>query len=590
MWYSNTNNRCNMCCCAGIWHNNKKKEDIYMKKTLVALLLVSTLLMSCFCNVSATTKDEFLVICQSLERDVVVATDIAGKLTVGGTYADLVRGRKDAEATFMAEIDMADVKKVVEKVVKNAETALTDADELAAFMALPVEGSFTFSAEWTGVTPPADIETGALKGFKFDDSATSDVFEEGPTRILERENLVSAVIDIKEDVTVADILNLPAKITLEIGGFSIVSDGEMKGQISGFTKIKNGLTESYDVTYKFIDESNTEDTSKIKPVEIDLRTGSGTGAGGSSTTSFVTITYDMGDGTIHKKDSVVEGKKIELTEVPEKEGYAFAGWYSDAELTNKITSIVADKNITVYAAWTEAGTPGGEIAHPVPGQLNGDEHFAYLQGYPDGTIRPLDNISRAEVATIFFRLLKAEVRQENMTTANEFEDVSEDAWYNTAVSTMAKMGIINGRSESTFAPEENITRAEFAAICARFDEANEKAENIFTDIDGHWATDYILEAVAYNWINGYEDNTFRPDNFITRAETATLVNRVLVRIPEDTSCLLENMKVWPDNTVDAWYYIAIQEATNSHTYGRIDAVNEKWSELAENTDWTVYEQ
>ena len=364
----------------------------------------------------------------------------------------------------------------------------------------------------------------------------------------------------------------------------------MDATIKGTTTIAPESLEPYTVNYVFKDENNKDSSVQIKPVKIDLgEKPSNTGKGGSaSTTTFYTLKYETNGGTEYAAESQREGKKVELTKVPEKEGFVFAGWYSDAELTNKITSIEMTGDKTVYAAWTDE--EGGEVAHPVPDVLNGEEHFAYLNGYPDGTIRPTANVTRAEVATIFFRLLKAEVREENLATTNNFVDVSEDAWYNTAVSTMAKLGVVAGRTPDTFAPDEYITRAEFATICARFDDADEKCENCgFADIAAHWAEDYILEAVAYKWINGYEDNTFRPDNFITRAEAATLINRVLVRLPEDVSCLLDGMKTWPDNSESEWYYIAVQEATDSHTYGRVDAVNEKWNTLEENFDWTVYE-
>ncbi len=551
-----------------------------MKRSLMAVLLVVTLVMSCVCSVGAATmtKDAFFESCKTLEREVVVPVDIAG-MKDGGSYGDKIIARADDDASFKATIVMENVKDIVDTTVGLANANL-EGDELDAFMALPVEGEFEITATWTGVTAPDDVLNRIPAGFV----GLGDIFEVTETEKT-ADNSVRAKIEVKDGIVVTNLADLPMTISLEVDGFTVIDDGEMNATISGTTKIVNGLTDSYDVTYNFKDSTN-KDPNAIKPVVIDVRTSSS--GGGAATTTYYTVTFDYGDGETDTQ-SVVEGKVFELTKVPEKEGYAFDGWYSDAELTNKITSIVVNGDVSVYAGWTPIGE-GGEVAHPVPDALNGDDHFAYLQGYPDGTIRPTANITRAEVATVFFRLLKAEVRQANLATTNSFADVSDDAWYNTAVSTMAKMGIINGRTATEFAPDEYITRAEFATICARFDDADEKCEDCnFTDINGHWAEDYILEAVAYKWIAGYEDSTFRPDNFINRAEATTLINRVLVRLPEDADALLEGMKTWPDNAENAWYYIAIQEATNSHTYGRVDAVNEQWNTLSENTDWSVYE-
>ncbi|WP_125116259.1 S-layer homology domain-containing protein [Agathobaculum sp. Marseille-P7918] len=166
----------------------------------------------------------------------------------------------------------------------------------------------------------------------------------------------------------------------------------------------------------------------------------------------------------------------------------------------------------------------------------------------------------------------------------------EDNWYNTAVSTMAALGIIKGRTETTFEPDAPITRAEFAAICARFDTGRTDGDSNFTDLSGHWAKDEIERAATLGWITGYPDGTFRPENAITRAEAMTMINRVLQRLPEDESDLLSNMQTWPDNLSSAWYYLAVQEATNSHDFDRKDdGVHEKWTALTANPDWTAFQ-
>ena len=235
--------------------------------------------------------------------------------------------------------------------------------------------------------------------------------------------------------------------------------------------------------------------------------------------------------------------------------------------------------------------PTVDIPDDVPTGLNGDDHFAYIVGYPNGNVEPNGNITRAEVATIFFRLLTEEVRTANSTQSNSLSDVTRGQWFNHAVSTLSSMGIVKGHNDGTFAPNAPITRAEFAAIAARFDDKNTDTSSKFTDIASHWAKNEIGIAANKGWINGYPDGTFRPNQYITRAEAMTLVNRVLNRLPENSSDLLDSMIKWPDNSdASAWYYLAVQEATNSHYYKTKENKFEKWTELRETRDWTELEK
>ncbi len=313
------------------------------------------------------------------------------------------------------------------------------------------------------------------------------------------------------------------------------------------------------------------------------------GGGGGGTTRY-TLTYETNGGNEIAKETYNSGATAKLTKVPVKDGYVFEGWHLDEALTEDVTEVKMTKNITVYAAWVEDNGNAGN-GHETPGSLNGEDHFAYVVGYPDGTVRPNDNISRAEVTSIFFRLLKPdEVRDKNLTDENDFADVNTADWYNTAISTMAKLGIVNGRTEESFVPNAFITRAEFAAICARFDDSEYEIVDNFTDVNDHWAENEIHEAAAHGWIRGYEDGTFKPDQFITRAEAMTMINRVLNRVPETADDLLADMVNWPDNSdKSAWYYLAVQEATNSHDYEMKNHIYEKWTALREVTDWTKYE-
>ena len=293
-----------------------------------------------------------------------------------------------------------------------------------------------------------------------------------------------------------------------------------------------------------------------------------------------TLHYESNGGTAYKDERYSSGTVVTLDKVPIRESYTFTGWYADKELTQKISSIKMTSDKTVYAGWKATG---------VPDMLNGDDHYAYVIGYPDGNVRPQGNISRAEVATIFFRLLKTEVRDGNLTAENTFTDVTDGQWHNKAISTMAKLGIVKGRRADRFDPDASITRAEFAAICARFNTKPVENSGSFSDISGHWAENEIERAVAFGWIAGYPDGTFRPDTYITRAEAMTMINRVLCRMPQDEKDLLRTMVVWPDNKPTDWYYLAVQEATNSHEFERTGAVNEKWTKLTSAPDWTRYQ-
>lgn len=306
----------------------------------------------------------------------------------------------------------------------------------------------------------------------------------------------------------------------------------------------------------------------------------------------LTINYVYRDGSKAAEshiETILYGKDYSVTS-PKISGYT-------ADKLVVSGTMPAD-NRTVTVTYTKNGghhprpKPTVEIEDDDALGLNTTDHFAYIVGYGNGEVRPQNNITRAEVATIFFRLLTDDVRDENLTKTNRYSDVAATSWYNTAVSTLSSMGIITGYPDGTFRPNAAITRAEFAAIAARFDNDGDKTAAKFSDIANHWAKDEI--SIAYNngWITGYPDGTFGPQRDITRAETMTLVNRVLNRQPETEDDLLPNMTVWTDNAnPNAWYYLAVQEATNSHYYKfKTNSQYEKWTELRETRDWTQLEK
>lgn len=327
--------------------------------------------------------------------------------------------------------------------------------------------------------------------------------------------------------------------------------------------------------------------------------------------NMVTLNYASSDeslGTVTVGSETIRaatGTPAGSTAQP-KSGAQFDGWYSagGTQLSTELTFVPkkADgavwQGTTYYARFSAQRRPSTPSTPakpdetkptlaPIPEMLNGEDHYAYLLGYEDGTVRPNGSISRAEVATVLFRLLKDDVRTQNLAKDNAYSDVSDTAWYAAAVSTLSKMGVISGYPDGTFRPNAPITRAEFAAMIARFDETAKSADTPFTDISGHWAENAIGKAYGNGWIKGSSKTVFCPESNLTRAETATLLNRVLHRLPEKESDLLANQIVWPDNPETFWGYLAIQEATNSHEYERkADGVHETQTAKRENRDWS----
>lgn len=257
---------------------------------------------------------------------------------------------------------------------------------------------------------------------------------------------------------------------------------------------------------------------------------------------------------------------------------------TDQWISNKVT-------LTLYRDTVVVPTPGGD---KIPADLNITDHFAYVIGYPDGNVKPGGNITRAEVATIFFRMLKDEAREKYWSTTNDYTDVAADDWFNNAISTLSNMGIINGYPDGSFRPNAGITRAEFAKIAVSFfrDYSRQTLGDLFSDISGQWYTNYINLAAELAIVSGYPDGTFRPGNNITRAEAMTIVNNTLRRTPCKEGLLpVEEMITWPDNPATAWYYEAVQEATNSHEYERASITDkETWIAPLPVRDWAAFEK
>ena len=285
-----------------------------------------------------------------------------------------------------------------------------------------------------------------------------------------------------------------------------------------------------------------------------------------------------------------KGKKVGTYDM----GLTNESFENTSENFTNVVFVVEDGYLKIKRHAVAPSRPTEPEVEEEPFKLNTDDHFAYIIGYPDGTVQPNGQITRAEATTIFFRLLTDESREANLTKTNRYTDVAAGAWYNTAISTMTRAGIVDGYPDGTFRPDAPITRAEMSKIISLFAELDKKTDR-FSDIAGHWAEKYIKLAAGNGWIEGYPDGTFLPQRNITRAETATMINRVLERVPSQESRLLDRgvMQTWPDANPGDWFYLAIQEATNSHDYERNEkwnAADEQWTALRANRDWKALEQ
>lgn len=302
---------------------------------------------------------------------------------------------------------------------------------------------------------------------------------------------------------------------------------------------------------------------------------------------FHTLTFDTMGGSKIAPETVRHGLTVAKPKDPVNGGFLFDGWYTDKTYRtpyNFATPLTQDT--TIYAKWFLIVLPGVTVKKNTP-KLNTADHFAYVQGYPDGTVKPAGNITRAETAAILFRLMDDASRKTYYSTKSGFRDVATGSWYNTYVATLNNAGVITDSSNGYFRPNEAITRAELAAMLAKFSETT-SAANYFNDVSAkYWAANAIAICAKLGWITGYPDGTFRPDRNVTRAELMAMINRATGRAPKSADAFLPGMKTWSDNTADKWYYLDVQEATNSHSYTVKDS--EKWTALNADPNWSLYE-
>lgn len=302
---------------------------------------------------------------------------------------------------------------------------------------------------------------------------------------------------------------------------------------------------------------------------------------------FHTLTFDTMGGSKIAPETVRHGLTVAKPKDPVNGGYIFDGWYTDKTFRHRYDfSTPLTEDITIYAKWFLIVLPGVTVKKNTP-KLNTADHFAYVQGYPDGTVKPAGNITRAETAAILFRLMDDASRKTYYSTKSGFRDVASGSWYNTYVATLNNAGVITDSSNGYFRPNEAITRAELAAMLAKFSETT-GAANYFNDVSAkYWAANAIAICAKLGWITGYPDGTFRPDKNVTRAELMAMINRATGRAPKFADAFLPGMKTWIDNTSDKWYYLDVQEATNSHSY--TVKGSETWTALTSDPNWSLYE-
>ncbi len=605
-------------------------------KKILSFLLMLTLLVSALpvANADGVISLAELVTKQSRWSEefenlqVDVPTDIEVKASTDSTYID---GPISVEATNVSKIPTFDFRATMYMgVVRDTfETYITLAKMmigsetyygaenrpfwLSELANLPIVGGFTIKVYLpAGVTFPEEMLTvGEMYGFNpeaqnaFVDTART-VTTEGDKTVLTVDikvvdkNAVDEVL--RESVLEANLETYLPNLELTCEGVTVPNFGEytLSGTVEGHTDIGEGENK---ITTIWYDAVQIELCDEVVIADIPNHPGEGhiedKPESGIDETVIIGRQFSGDSDPIPVKpaervkvDYNVAGVIVETQSGakpyttypdkvnPEREGYIFDGWYFDPSYTDKVTDdkVTIEVDTVLYGRWINGTIPPAFVT-------DDDEHPAYIIGYPEGDVRPLRNINRQEIATVFYRLMNAQTRDSIFTADNNFTDVEKDRWSNKAISTLANGGYLNGYEDGSFRPDAAITRAEFVTIAVRFSPDVTPWENVFTDVEGHWAEESILKAIALGWITGYEDGSFRPDEYITRAEAMTIFNRVLVRYVNEEG-LLPDAKYWIDNPSDAWYYYQVEEATNSHTYVRQeDGYNEDWQTIEVNKVW-----
>lgn len=510
-----------------------------------------------------------------------------------------------ANVDFRATLDM---KSVLAKFIEWYDKALSiidntvaldpsqNKDDLVAQLnALEIEGQFEVKIWYPNdlEVPAAFITGGDMYGFNNGAKAAfKEVSRTLDTTTDADNNIITIIIKVADEDSkllagelYANKDEYLADITLTAENIKIPSVGTYtaKGTLTGYTQTNGAIGSKavalkVDYTAKQIEgKENPADPNSISAtVKLRRASSPSTSGGGSGVTvNKGKLMFNL-DGNVTYYENTNDSGIVKVGDlpVPEKEGYTFGGWFYDSEFKNRVDKdIVLTDEIVLYGHW-------------ISNTLESEDHFAYVIGYPDGTVKPQSNITREEVSTIFYRLLREDKRISIVSDSNSFTDVEKDRWSNKAISSLANGGYINGYEDGSFRPSMNITRAEFAAMATRYAQLTTVGEHEFTDTVGHWAEEYIDRAANAGWIEGYEDGSFGPEKYITRAEAMTIINRMLTRYV-DAEGLHADTKYWSDMNENDWYYYNVLEATNSHNYTRReDGKLETWTQINPNKIWS----
>ena len=528
-------------------------------------------------------------------------TNIANIVTVDTTTGKFIMPAHHVRFDATFEINQYNVTYKVGTEVVGTDVYNFDAD--VAIRPVPTQEGYTFYG-WTSKDSAFDI-----RGFKMPahNVVIEGKFEKNPakqyTYTVNKHFYNEKGVEVKVENGTPNpaVENTAVSELYKDAAVKQTVDGKTYVYVSGLTTVTDNLEKlTKDVTidlYYYLNVEGGNDIPDAWEYRLTFKVVNGEWNDGGNADIVTYVQFkDQKTGEAFKDEAVV----VPVTRIPAVGDKPNSDYHAGAWETSPYDNYKVQKDTVftyTYAKNSSGGSSGGHHRRPtvtipddVPTGLNGDDHYAYIVGYPDKTVRPQNGITRAEVATIFFRLLTDETRDANSTKSNSYSDVAAGAWYNHAVSTLSAMGIVKG-SNGKFNPNAPITRAEFAAIAARFDDKANTTTADFSDIASHWAKNEISAASNNGWITGYPDGTFRPDNKITRAEAMTLVNRVLKRLPETEEDLHDDMIKWSDNSdVSQWFYLDVQEATNSHYYQTKENQFEKWTKLRETRDWTELEK
>jgi len=556
-----------------------------MKKNIFALLLTLVLVLVLVPSVLAATPADNV----KVPGEMYVRLSGTGDTWTNGT---LIMTEADQAGTvdFKVELNTSTIRNTIiawyeygEELIAGLANGNPDREAYfaAKFAQWPVTGEFEIKITVpAGFTIPEAYTRNDCVMFGFNATA-SDLFYETERTVVGNVLTIKIAVKDADNDTIAGIMEQALydgvkdenaltyldELTFTVEGVStgtFVGTKTVKGVMEGDTSFKMGLT----------DDKNDDVHFWTEEERVQLKRLASGGPGGSVVESYK-ITFNIDGNTTEIDPMYVPKGNVAVDDLPsgKLQGYTFDGWYLDSERTQKVTDpLYVDKNITLYG-------------HRVSTTLDTEHHWAYVIGYPDETVRPDNNITREEVAMIFYRLLRDEVRDELRVKTNDFSDVAAERWSNTAISTMANGDFIKGYPDGTFRPGNSITRAEFATMATRFAQLYDESGASFADVENHWSKSYVRKAATAGWIAGYPDNTFKPENYITRAEVMTIINRVLSRSVNKAG-LHADTRYWIDMKEDEWFYFIVLEATNSHNFTRQeDGINETWTEIVPNKNW-----